>query len=161
MTDFINKVIEIILIFILLVLAPLTISYMINEMISERTALNEVSQFIDRVTDKQMITKSDVDDLYLALSATGGTYDITVKRYVPVAVPVSDVNGVTETTRATYIVADDADNLNSSTPIKLDVSDVVKVSVKEMTLSPAKRMLWNVLKLDTGKLEFSLAGSVR
>lgn len=162
MTDFLNKIIEIILIFILLVLAPITISYMSSEMITQRTALNEVAQFIDRVTDKQMITKADVDDLYLALGATGGRYDIEIKRYVPVSVPITE-SGVTvvHTTRSSYIATDDVDDITSSDALELNVSDVVKVTVKEVSMSQAKRLLWNVLKLDSGKLEFSLAGSVR
>ena len=79
----------------MLVVAPLLMSYMTSEMVTERVALNEVSQFIDRVTDKQMITKSDVDDLYIALGASGGIYNVEVKRYVVVSVPTKDASGAT------------------------------------------------------------------
>ena len=159
MTDFLNKIIEIILIFILLVLAPITISYMTTEMVTQRTALNEVSQFIDRTTDKQMITKADVDDLYLALAATGGTYDVSVERYVPISAAVNE-NGK-QVLKTTYISVEDIDNITSDTPIQLNVSDVVKVHVKEVVMSQGKKMLWAVLRLDSGELNFSLAGSVR
>lgn len=159
MTDFLNKLIEIILIFIMLALAPLTISYMTSEMVTQRTALNEVSQFLDRVTDKQMITKADIDDLYLALNATGGAYNVTVKRYVPVSTPVKD--GDKTVVKSTYISVDDIDNISEDNPIQLDVSDVVKVTVEEVVMSQANTLLWSVLKLDSGKLNFSLAGSVR
>lgn len=159
MTDFLNKLVEVILVFILLVLAPITISYMTTEMVTQRTALNEVSQFIDRVTDKQMITKADVDDLYLALSATGGMYDITVKRYVPVSTPT--IEGGKTVVKSTYVSVDDIDNISDAQPVQLNVSDVVKVTVNEVVMSQGKKMLWAVLKLDSGKLNFSLAGSVR
>ena len=64
MTDFINKVITIVLVFIMLILAPLLISYMSTDMVTERLVLNEVSQFIDKVTDKGLITEYDINDLY-------------------------------------------------------------------------------------------------
>ena len=69
MSDFINKVITIVLIFVMLVLAPLLISYMSTDMTSERLILNDVTQFIDKVTDKYTITDYDLNDLYLAVNS--------------------------------------------------------------------------------------------
>ena len=51
MSDFINKVITIVLIFVMLVLAPLLISYMTTDMTAERLILNDVTTFIDKVTE--------------------------------------------------------------------------------------------------------------
>lgn len=160
MTDFLNKLIEIVLVFMLLVLAPITISYMASEMVTQRVALNEVSQFIDRVTDKHLITRADIDDLYMGLGNSGGVFDVEVKRYVPVAVPITDDTKAIST-RSTYISCEDIDTITATQSIELNVSDVVKVTVKEVTMSQAKKMLWSILNLDSGKLEFSLAGSVR
>jgi hypothetical protein len=63
MTDFVNKVITLVLIFVMLVLAPLLISYMSTDMITERLVLNDVSQFIDKVTDKSLVSEHDLDSL--------------------------------------------------------------------------------------------------
>ena len=88
MSDFINKVITIVLIFVLLVLAPLLISYMSTDMVTERLILNDVSQFIDKVTDKALITQYDLNDLYLAVNSHGGAYEVVVERYQLLEEPV-------------------------------------------------------------------------
>ncbi len=150
MTDFINKVITIILIFVLLVLAPLLISYMSTDMVTERLVLNEVTQFIDRVTDKGEITDSDINDVYLGVNSHGGVYDVKVERYIRTATedPLK-----ADTIKTVYYNTDNIGNLN--------VGDVVKVHVEEVGMSNSKRLLWQLLRIDKGQFEFSLAGTVR
>jgi uncharacterized protein (UPF0335 family) len=150
MTDFPNKIVTIILVFIMLVLAPLTWSYVRGEMRSEILVLNEVTQFIDKVTDKASITNQDIDDLYMGVNSTGGTYDVRVKRYVRLA--TKDADG---SLRTLYLSDDYKDNL------KMNIGDVVKVSIEEIGVSPAKRLMWSILRIDEGKTKFSLAGTVR
>lgn len=164
MSDFINKVITIVLIFVMLVLAPLLISYMSTDMTSERLILNDVTQFIDKVTDKYTITDYDLNDLYLAVNSHGGAYEVTVDRYQLYEEPAPESEGGT---RILYIRQDDAeqlaDDLNfpNITSIDLNTRDVVKVKVKEVALSSGKRLFWSIMRVDKGKLEFSLAGTVR
>lgn len=148
MTDFPNKIVSLIIAFIMFVMAPLTWSYVRNEAKSELLAFNEVTQFIDRVTDKASITQQDLDDLYMGVNATGGTYDIRVKRYIRLS--TLDDNGDTRT----LYLSDDFDG-------RMNIGDIVKVTVEEIGISPAKRLLWAMLRLDSGKTEFSLAGTVR
>jgi hypothetical protein len=158
MSDFINKVITVILIFVMLVLAPLLISYMSTDMLTERLVLNDVSQFIDKVTDKFLITEHDINDLYLAVNSHGQAYDITIERYQLLEEPLPDGS-----TKLIYIHTDDMYDLmtNEVREVELVVRDIVKVHVEEVSMSPAKRMLWTLLHIDKGKLEFSLAGTVR
>ena len=164
MSDFINKVITIVLIFVMLVLAPLLISYMSTDMTAERLILNDVTQFIDKVTDKYTITDYDLNDLYLAVNSHGGAYEVTVDRYQLYEEPAPESEGGT---RILYIRQDDteqlADDLNypAVTSVDLNTRDVVKVKVKEVALSSGKRLFWSLMKVDKGKLEFSLAGTVR
>lgn len=148
MSDFINKIVLIILTFVLLVLAPLTVSYMISEQTTERLVLNEVTQFIDKVTDKGSIVQSDLDDIYLGVNSTGGTYDVNVQRFIRVASQNAD-----GTPRTVYFSNGDLSTLNKG--------DVVKVTIDEIGVSPAKRLIWALLKIDSGKFNFSLAGAVR
>ena len=159
MTDFINKVITIVLIFVMLVLAPLLISYMSTDMVAERLILNDVTQFIDKVTDKGLLTNYDLNDLYLAVNSHGGAYEVKVERYQLLEEPLP--NG---STKLLYLKHDDVDNMMEGTVpdyINLNVKDVVKVHVEEVSLSTGKRLLWSVLRVDKGKFEFSLAGTVR
>lgn len=148
MTDAINKFVLVILAVLVLIVAPLTMSYVKSEEVTERLVLNEVTQFIDKCTDKGSVTDTDLDDLYLGVNATGGVYNVTVRRFVRVA--TEDETGKV---RSLYFSNDDLTVLN--------VGDVVQVHVEELTLSPAKRLLWAVLRIDEGKFEFTLAGTVR
>lgn len=70
--DFVNKIVTVVLTFIMLVIAPITWEYVRSEMITERLVLNEMVQFLDKVTDKGTITAEDLDDLYLGVNSTGG-----------------------------------------------------------------------------------------
>ena len=148
MLDFINKVITITLVFLLMVIAPITISYMTTDMISQREVLNEITQFIDKVTDKSTITQTDLDDLYIGLNATGGTYNATVKRYIRLATQNDDGS-----TKVIYMADDTVDALN--------IGDVVKVEVEEVGVSSAKRLLRMLVGVDSGAFNTSLAGTVR
>lgn len=170
MSDFINKVITIVLIFVMLILAPLLISYMTTDMTAERLILNDVTMFIDKVTDKYTITDYDLNDLYLAVNSHGGAYEVTVDRYQLYEEPAPGTEGGT---RILYIRQDDAEILADDTnypahldhpeysSIDLNTRDVVKVTVKEVALSSGKRLFWSIMRVDKGKLEFSLAGTVR
>lgn len=164
MSDFINKVITIVLIFVMLVLAPLLISYMTTDMTAERLILNDVTMFIDKVTDKYTITDYDLNDLYLAVNSHGGAYEVIVDRYQLYEEPAPESEGGT---RILYIRQDDAEQLADDvnypdvTSIDLNTRDVVKVRVKEVALSSGKRLFWSIMRVDKGKLEFSLAGTVR
>lgn len=148
MVEFPNKIFTILLVFLMLVVAPLTWQYVRSDMRAERLALNEVSQFIDRVTDKGSITQEDIDDLYLGVNATGGTYDVQVKRYIRQSIQTS-----TGETKTLYLSDDYKGDMN--------LGDVVKVTVEEIGISPAKRLLWSLLRVDEGQGSFTLAGSVR
>lgn len=163
MSDFLNKVITIILIFVLLVLAPLLISYMSTDMVTERLVLNDVTQFIDKVTDKALITQQDLDELYMAVNSHGNSFDVDVYRYQLVE---EDLPG--EKTKTLYLKLDDVeileaaeDNEKDKYKVKLNIKDVVKVHVEESALSPGKRLFWTILRVDKGKFSFSLAGTVR
>lgn len=163
MSDFLNKVITIILIFVLLVLAPLLISYMSTDMVTERLVLNDVTQFIDKTTDKALITQQDLDELYMAVNSHGNSFDVDVYRYQLVE---EELPG--DKTKTLYLKLDDVEILEAAEAdekdeykVKLNIKDVVKVHVEESALSPGKRLFWTVLRVDKGKFSFSLAGTVR
>ena len=166
MSDFLNKVITLILIFVMLVLAPLLLSYLSTDMSAERLVLNDVSQFIDKVTDRAAITEKDLNTLYLNVNSHGRAYEVTVKRYQVMEEPIPSGSGdeITET-NLIYISMDDIEALVNGTSetstIELNVKDVVKVHVEEVAMSPGNRMLWTLLRVDKGRFEFSLAGTVR
>lgn len=159
MTDFINKIITIILIFLMLVLAPLMISYLSTDMVAQRLILNDTSQFIDKVTDKGSITEYDLNDLYLAVNSHGSAYNVVIEHYILVEEPIPPDGA----TKLLYIKNDDIEALieGKTDNLSLNVKDVIKVHVEEVSRSAGNRLLWSVLRIDKGKFEFSLAGTVR
>ena len=148
MGDYVNKVITMILVFIMLVLAPLTFVYVKSEAKADKLAMNEVTQFLDKVTDKASITERDKDDLYMGVNASGGAYDVSIKRYIRLA--TTDEDGKA---RTIWLSADSEGDMN--------LGDRVKVTVKSVGVSPAKRLLWSLLRIDSGDSTFSLASTVR
>lgn len=148
MTDFPNKIVTIILVFLLLIVSPVTWSFVRGDFKSERLVMNEMTQFLDKVTDKASITQADLDDLYFGVNATGGVYDVKVKRYV--RAPYRDDQGEN---RTVYVSTESFDFLNTG--------DIVKVTVEEVSMSPAKRLLWSILRVDEGRTKISLAASVK
>jgi hypothetical protein len=139
----------VILIFVMLVVPPVLFSYVRAEMKAERIALNEVELFLDKVTDKGTITDQDLNDLYLGIAATGGIYDVKVSRLIRIST-------LTEDGRIRTIYLDE--NYENT---RMNMGDLVKVTVTEIGVSPAKRLLWHVLRIDEGKFEFSLVAAVR
>ena len=170
MTDFLNKVISIILIFIMLVLAPLLISYTSTDMVSYRLILNEVTQFIDKVADRGELTKDDLNMLYLAVNSHGGAYDVKVNVYNRVSIKVPTDNGNGEIVKSIYIKNSVADALaygfvidgttTTTGTAHLDRGQLVQVNVKAIGNTPSKQLLWSVLKMDAGDFNITLTGSV-
>lgn len=161
MSDFVNKVITIVLIFIMLVLAPLMISYLSTDMVTQRLVLNDVTLFIDKVTDKGTVNEYDLDDLYLAVNSHGSSFEVEVERYSLIEEPIPPEGA----TKLLYIKHDDMEKLqrgeDDDGEITLNVKDVIKVHVEEVAMSSGNRLFWSVLRVDKGKFGFSLAGTVR
>ena len=160
MSDFLNKVMTLVLIFIMLVIGPMLLSYSSTDMVAERLILNDVTQFIDKVTDKSIVTDYDINDLYLAVNSHGNSYNVEVARYQLLEEPLPDGS-----TKLVYIRHDDMEKLvDGEDPdgmVELNIKDVVKVTVTETNITPGKRLFWNILRVDKGTFNFSLAGTVR
>lgn len=149
MSDFLNKVVSIVLVFVMLVLAPLIISYQTNDMISKRLILNDVTTFIDQVKDTASITEDDLNKLYLDCNSHGLAVNVTVKRLIRVEITKEDV------AQTSYFAVDSLNELAS-----LNTGDLVQVTVDEVVTSPTRTLTYSVLKVDQGPFEFSLTGAV-
>lgn len=151
MSDFINKIITVILVFVMLVMAPLLISYKTDDMLARREILNTVENFIDKVQDTSSITVDDLNKLYLDCNSHGITVNVSVKRLIATAVYDND-NNIAQTN---YFATDDTESLAS-----INAGDIVQVQINEVTISPARRATYKLLGLDEGEFEFTLAGVV-
>lgn len=149
MSDFLNKLVTIVLVFVLLVMAPLLISYKTNDMLGKRLILNDVTTFIDKVKDTSTITEDDLNKLYLDCNSHGLAVNVTVKRLIRNEVTKGDI------AQTTYYAVDTFEGLQAINP-----GDVVQVSIKEAAVSGTRRLTHAILRVDEGEFEFTLAGAV-
>ena len=157
MTDVISKVIGVLLAFVLLIMAPMTITRMKDDMAARRLILNEVTMFIDRVTDKAIISGADIDDLMIGVNAHGGAFDIQVVRYVRIAVRDSTRGGEV---RSIYYATDDVFTVSGSA-VNLNIGDAVQVRVTGITRTKGQNLIQGLLRVSERPFEFTLAGTVR
>jgi hypothetical protein len=151
MVDTISKILSIVLIFLMLVLAPLLISYKIDDAVARREVLFEVTQFIDKVRDTQSVTDTDLDQFYQNCNSHGLTVDVRVRRLVKTVVIDPD----TEEVIVEYTINDDPAALYN-----FNKGDGVQVVVEEIGISPSRSFMYRVLGADSGPLKFTLAGIV-
>lgn len=151
MTDFISKVISIVIVFLMLIVGPMTISYSQSLMESKRQILNDTELFLDKITDKKSITDTDLNDFYMAINSHGMVLDATVKK-IRVAQTADQPNEVI------YIGVSSNPGVNEID--QLGTQEIVQVLVREVTQSKAKRMIYQVLKIDEGNYHLELAKMV-
>ena len=151
MVDTISKILSIVLIFLMLVLAPLLISYKIDDAVARREILFEVTQFIDKVRDTQTVSPEDLDQFYQNCNSHGLTVDVRVRRLVKTVV----IDPHTEDVTVEYTINDDPAALYN-----FNKGDGVQVVVEEIGISPSRSFMYRVLGADSGPLKFTLAGIV-
>ncbi|THF73913.1 hypothetical protein [Cohnella fermenti] len=150
MTDIFNKILGVLLAFTLLAGAPLVINTMGKDLTMNRSVLNEMTNLIDKVTDKGTLTEDDMTDFYLGISSYGVTMDATVQRYIKVVNP--DGAGGTYTT---YMLSDQA------VGSRWNKGDVIKVTVKAVDYTSSQRIQYRLLHLTPAKFDQTLSGMIR
>jgi hypothetical protein len=150
MFDVSGKIISLILCFILLIIAPLTIISVSEDMTARRSVLNEVSAFIDEVIDTKVITPTQLANFNLGISSYGLLLDATVTREKRITEPDPTELGSTYTR---YIPTSDI--------TKFDTGDIIKVTVKQIGNNGRQRFIRSIVRLSVPKFNFVLAGRVR
>ena len=147
MEGFLTRVISIILAFLMLIAAPLINTYGVQDMENRIELLNDVSDFLDKQTDKHAITEYDLNQFYLDAESHGMTVDVEVSRYTQTTTTLQD-----GTIKTLYIVADDISSLNTH--------DILQVKVTEVSTTPYKKLLNIFLKIYDEPYEVELAKMV-
>ena len=129
----------------MLIIAPLINAYGVQEMENKVELLNDVSEFLDKQTDKGGITDEDMDQFYVNVQSHGMILDVKVDRLVKTA-----TDGTIHTT---YIAADDNTILNKH--------DILKVKITEKSSTPYKRLLNVVLRMDDNPYKLEMAKMVK
>lgn len=151
MVDTISKMLCIVLIFLMLIVSPLLISYKMDDAVARREVLFEVTQFIDTVRDTRTISSGDLDQFYQDCNAHGLTVNVKVRRLVKTVV----VDPVTQKVTVNYTIVDDP-----SAMANFNKGDGVQVIVDEIGVSQARSYMYSVLGADSGGFKLTLAGIV-
>jgi hypothetical protein len=149
MEGFLSKLIGLVLLFFLLIVAPIINITGIQESQDRMEILNDTCEFLDMVTDKRSITEDDLTEFGLKVASNGIVADVQVTRLVRIS--TSDTSGTD--THSSYVAVDDTDVLN--------VGDMVRVEINEISPDLYRRFLISFLRLDTGNYELSMAKIVK
>jgi outer membrane lipoprotein-sorting protein len=147
MNGFLSRIISLVLVFLMLILAPLLYSYCVTEMENRRQLLNEVTSFLDVVTDKKSITNDDMNEFYMKAASYGMVLDVQINRLVKTATLEGDGN-----VNVTYIAADDISLLNQK--------DVVQIKLKEKSQSAYQKILSIFIGVDDENYSLTMAEMV-
>lgn len=151
MVDTISKILSIVLIFLMLIMAPLLISYKMDDAVARREVLFDVTHFIDTVRDTQTITSADLDQFYQVCNSRGITVDVKVRRLVKSVI----VDPITQKVALNYTIHEDPAALYS-----FNKGDGVQVIINEIGVSQARYYMYSVLGADSGEFSLTLAGIV-
>ena len=132
----------------MLIISTIINSYVVQEMENKVELLNDVSEFLDKQTDKGGITDEDMDQFYVNVQSHGMILDVKVDRLVKTATESGD-----GTIHTTYIAADDNTILNKH--------DILKVKITEKSSTPYKRLLNVVLRMDDNPYKLEMAKMVK
>lgn len=147
MTDIFNKILGVLLAFVILAGGPLIMNTMTKELTMKREVLNEMSQLINKVTDNGRLSDLDKSNFYFAIASHGEPLDARIRRYIKVVNP-DGAGG----THVTYMLTD---NISTWEP-----GDIIQVQVQAVDYTGAERIEYMLLHLSPPKFEETLSGMV-
>lgn len=148
MTGHLSRIISLILAFLMLIIAPLIYSYSVSEMEDRRLILNDVTSFLDKVTDKGTITEDDLTQFALQVNSHGMVIKPTIKRLIRASVTTPEGN-----VRTINVAVDDIYSLNQR--------DTVQVTLEEVSVSAYRKLIQAILRIDEGPYTLEMAAVVR
>lgn len=158
MEGFLSRLFGLILLFFLLIIAPLINAYGTQEMENRVEILNTTSEFLDKQTDKGNVTDQDLNQFYADIESHGVVFDVQVNRLVKVATKLK--NGTIHTT---YIAADEEKKKNGKRDYVYDLNqeDILQVKIREKSSTPYKRLVNAFLRIDDNPYELDMAKTVK
>ena len=152
MLNYMGKVFTIVLIFIGMMI-PILCHLTTSVGTSRLLVMNEMTLFLDKVADKGTITPSDLDELYNDVNAHGLVMDVDVNRMIRASFTEDD-----GTLKEAYIKADEA---NTDETVELNQHDVIQVRAYEIIDNPARKIMYQFLRIDAMSNDITLAKTVR
>lgn len=148
MAGHLTRIVSLLLTFFMLIIAPLIYTYSITEIEGRRLILNDVTQFLDKVTDKGTISEDDLTEFTLLVNSHGIVIKPVVKRLVR-----SSIETPSGEIRTIHVSVDDLTSLNQR--------DTVQVKLQEVSSTIYRRLLKAILRVDEGDYTLEMAAVVR
>lgn len=149
MTDFINKMIALLLIVCMLLIAPLVEMRHMDRTQNKMNAINAMELFNDTVADAHQIDEDSYIRLVKTLESCGITADVTISTYV-----ISIADGKTYMWKTAII-----DDL--SAPIPLELGDIIELHVEEKTLARAHNIWGKLFRTTTDLFDETLVKMIK
>lgn len=160
MNHIVNNMITLILVFIGLIIMPITFSFYANSLNNEMKIRNECNEFIDKVADKGSVNQDDLRQINLSLNTHGYVLDVDVQRLISAPL-VDDDNNL----KSNFIKDDVLPQIQNGTSnieeVIYNKNDEVRIVVKEIGYSQTRRLLFAILRIDRGAFEYTMATSIR
>lgn len=151
-----SHIISVVIAAIMCLLVPITYIAANESLYTSRSALNSVSEYVDIVTDKGSITKSDYDDFLSNLFSTGINFEVSIGREKRL---VHSINGDIKTE---YVATD---FISSSGGFKNDIEcnkgDIITVTIKGKNKQRSTIVLERILNVYTPNVDYTMTGMVR
>lgn len=179
MSDIINKILSLLVIFIICIICPLSYTYMSSEKQAEREVLNKAKYTLDKFVEKEVLTDTDLDTMYMELNEYGLTVDSKIIKYTltnsgeyvigdeatAYDEMIYETNGKTSGTYLSRYNCKDYDSLKRVASDKykyiLESEDIVKIDVKGVVKTRGSRFIEKVTGVHSKNINFSLASIVR
>lgn len=133
-------------------------SYQSDMNTSKRLILNEITNFLDKISDKKSIDKNDIDEFYLTINSHGMVMDAEIKILAPMA-------ELTESYYITLYNLSDENEMATKNLATQPINDlksgyVIQVRVFEISISPARRMMYTTMGYDNGGYDQTMASYI-
>lgn len=160
MGSFLSKLIAVVITFIMLVLSPLILLSLIQDIRTERITWNAVTDYTDIVSDKGVLNENDYKEFIAKLGSSGIDYEVSIVAKSKLVFPVTGGGS------GYYIDYVSSGLWKSSSGgvtglTYLEAGDTLQIIVTPLRGSRADQLLAGILNLHTGTREYSYAASVR
>lgn len=159
MSDFVSKIVNLCITFTM-VLAVIAMVFASEMMTSQRLILNESSVFLNKVADKSYINIADLNELYMSVNSHGMLVDVEVERLI-----YEPINRDGEVI-SNYVKAESTEELGvqiggtTINEIRFNKNDLVRVRIKEVGMTTARKFIYDMIGIDTGSFELSMSAPV-
>ena len=155
MSDIFGKILGIVLVFLLCVLAPISIIVLTDDMTDRRNIFNEMTNFVDTVIDSDKISEAQLRDFYYGVSSYGPQCSVEIVQYIRVVTPGAQEGEA----KISYVPVNIT--TQAETDVTLTTGDIVKVHVHATSYTGVQQFVHATIGMLLHPIDFTVSGKVR